>query len=156
MNLEIMWQQEWRELLFSDFSLVVMKVSRCKDVVKKYTISRYYIYIYIYIHTYNKWWWWRCSCIWRRKKKKEKDKATKSDFNALKVKLPKLVIARVNGTHISRFRFWNQFESEIDRSELSAISKFPDLKELISPRLGLSWMGCPLQVIGTPEQKTSW
>ena len=29
-----------------------MKVSRCKDVVKKYTISRYYIYIYIYKYIY--------------------------------------------------------------------------------------------------------
>ena len=33
-------------------------------------------------------------------KKKEEDKATKSDCNVLKVKLPKLVITRFNGTHI--------------------------------------------------------
>ena len=41
--------------------------------------------------------------------KKEEDKAIKK----LKVKLPKLVITRFNGTHINSFRFWNQFKREI-------------------------------------------
>ena len=42
--------------------------------------------------------------------KKDEDKAIKSDCNALKVKLTKLVITRFNGTHMNWFRFWNQFE----------------------------------------------
>ena len=33
------------------------------------------------------------------------------------------------------FRFWNQFESEIDRSDLSAFSRFSDHKELLSPKV---------------------
>ena len=33
-------------------------------------------------------------------KKKEEDKAIKSNCNAMKVKLPKLVIITFNGTHI--------------------------------------------------------
>ena len=41
--------------------------------------------------------------------KKEEDKAIKK----LKVKLPKLVITRFNGTYINSFRFWNQFKREI-------------------------------------------
>ena len=62
-------------------------------------------------------------------KKKEEDKAIiKSDCNILKVKLPKFVITRFNGTHIDWFRFCNQFESEIDRSELPATSYFLTLK----------------------------
>ena len=57
-------------------------------------------------------------------KKKEEHKAISSDCNVLRVKLPKLVISRFDGTHIDWSRFWNQFESEIDRSELHAVSKF--------------------------------
>ena len=63
-------------------------------------------------------------------KKKEEDKTINSDRNVLKAKPPKSVITRFNGTHIDSFRFWNQFESEIDRSELSAVSIFSFLKEL--------------------------
>ena len=47
-------------------------------------------------------------------KKKEEDKPIKLDCTVLKVKLPKLVINRFNGTHIDWFRFWNQFESEME------------------------------------------
>ena len=47
-------------------------------------------------------------------KKKKEHKATKSDCNILKLKLPKLVITSFNGNHIDWFRFWNQFRSEID------------------------------------------
>ena len=68
-------------------------------------------------------------------RKKEKDKAIKSDCNVSKVKLTLiisiyLVITKFNGTHIDWVRFWNQFESETDRPELSAVSKFSYLKEL--------------------------
>ena len=34
------------------------------------------------------------------------------------VKLPKLIITKFEGTHIDWFRFWNQYEFEIDRSQL--------------------------------------
>ena len=59
--------------------------------------------------------------------KKEEDKSIKT----LKVKLPKLVITRFNGTHINSFRFWNQFKREIDWSKMSGVSKFVYLRELI-------------------------
>ena len=74
--------------------------------------------------------------------KEKEDKAIKSDCNVLKVKLPKLLITRFNGTHIDWFRFWNQFESEIDRSELPA--KFSYLKELISPKVRVIIDGSPI------------
>ena len=72
----------------------------------------------------------------------------------MKVKLPKLVITRFNSTHIDWFRFWNQFESEIDRSELPAVSKFSHLKELISTKVRVIRDGYPLQMKVT--LKTSW
>ena len=47
-------------------------------------------------------------------KKKDEYKAIKSGCSVLKVKYSKLVITRFNGTHIDRFRFWNQFQDEIN------------------------------------------
>ena len=68
-------------------------------------------------------------------RKKEEDKAIKSDCNVSKVKLTfvisiYLVVTKLNGTHIDWVRFGNQFESETDRSELSAASRFSYLQEL--------------------------
>ena len=37
--------------------------------------------------------------------------------------LPKLVVTKFNGTHMDWIRFWNQFETEIDKSNLPSISK---------------------------------
>ena len=85
--------------------------------------------------------------------KKKEDKAIKSDRYVLKVKLPKLVITRFNGTQIDWFRFWNQFEIEINRSELPAISKFPYLKELISPMVRVVIDGLPFTNEGYTEAK---
>ena len=40
------------------------------------------------------------------------------------VKLPKLIITNFEGTYIGWFPFWNQYESEIDTSELHPMGKF--------------------------------
>ena len=42
----------------------------------------------------------------------------------LTVKLPKLVIGKFDGTFLEMFRFWNQFESETGKTEISPMSKF--------------------------------
>ena len=47
----------------------------------------------------------------------------KQNCNASKVKFLKLVISRFNGTPVIWFWFWKQFESEIDKSKLSVVSK---------------------------------
>ena len=52
-------------------------------------------------------------------KKKEEYDAIKLDRNTLNVNLSKLRITMFNGTYIYWFRFWDQFESEIDRSTVS-------------------------------------
>ena len=53
------------------------------------------------------------------------------------VKLPRLHITKFEGTHIDWFRFWNQYQAEIDRSELHPVSKFNYLKELLAPKVRL-------------------
>ena len=45
------------------------------------------------------------------------------------------MITKFEGTHLDWFRFWNQFEVEIDKAEISAISKFSYLKEFLVPKV---------------------
>ena len=59
----------------------------------------------------------------------------KADNRNCKVKLPKLFITKFNDTHLDWFRFWNQLESETEKSELSPVSKFSYLEELVSPKV---------------------
>ena len=39
-------------------------------------------------------------------------------------KLPMLVITKFQGTHLDWVRFWGQFETEIDKANLSQVAKF--------------------------------
>ena len=78
------------------------------------------------------------------KKKKEREKEEKKKEYSLlnycrfsKTKLPKLVITKFDGTHFDWFRFWNQFESQIDKCDLPQVSKFSYLKELVIPKVRL-------------------
>ena len=66
---------------------------------------------------------------------------------ATKVKLPKFIISKFQGTHIDWFRFWNQFEAEIDRVNIDAVAKFSYLKELLLPKVRVHIEGLPF----TPE-----
>ena len=56
-------------------------------------------------------------------KKKNKDKDVIVNRN-IPVKLPKLVITKFESIHLDCFRFRNQFETEIDKVKISAISTF--------------------------------
>ena len=53
--------------------------------------------------------------------------------------MPKLVITNFDGTSLDWFRYWNQFESEIDKigPEIGPVSKFSLLKELLIPGVRL-------------------
>ena len=53
------------------------------------------------------------------------------------VKLPKLIITKFDGKSLDLFRFWNQFESEIDKAAIGSVSKFSYRKELLIPRVRL-------------------
>ena len=54
-----------------------------------------------------------------------------------KCKLPKLVISQFSGTHIDYFRFWDQFETQIDKSELSSVTNLSYLKKIVIPKVPL-------------------
>ena len=66
-----------------------------------------------------------------------KEEARADNVNCI-VRLPKLFITQFNRTQLDWFRFWNQFESYIDKSELPPISKRSYLKELVPPKFGHS------------------
>ena len=59
----------------------------------------------------------------------------KSASESNKVKLPKLVISKFEGTALDWFRFWNQFETEIDKQDISPVTKFSCLKEFLFPQV---------------------
>lgn len=60
-----------------------------------------------------------------------------------KCKLPKLVILQFNGTHIDDFIFWNQFETQIDKSGLSSVTKLLNLKKVVISKEWLLIDGLP-------------
>ena len=77
----------------------------------------------------------------------------KADNENCKVKLPKLFITTFNDTYLDWFRFWNQFESDIEKSELSPVSKFSYLKELVTPKVRSLIDGPPFTAEGYTRAK---
>ena len=69
-------------------------------------------------------------------------------------KLPKLVITKFGGELTDWPRFWNQFEAEIDRSEVAAVTKFSYLKELVNPKVKTSIDGLPFTTEGYQRAKS--
>ena len=53
------------------------------------------------------------------------------------------MISQFIGTHIDYFRSWNQFETQIDKSELLSVTKLSYLKEMVVPRVRLLIEGLP-------------
>lgn len=70
-----------------------------------------------------------------------------------RVKLPKLVISKFQGTHIDWQRFWSQFETEIDKSDIAQVTKFSYLKEALVPKVRLTIDGLPLTTEGYERAK---
>ena len=60
---------------------------------------------------------------------------TKSTGKQILMKLPKLSISRFRGTHLDFFRFWNTFETEVDKATIDPITKFNYLKEFLEPKV---------------------
>ena len=73
-----------------------------------------------------------------------KDEKTK----LAKLKLPKLVIAPFQANHLDWLRFWNEFNAEIEKSALPAVSKFSYLKELRAPKAKVLINGLPFNAEG--------
>eukprot|EP00112_Aurelia_sp_Birch-Aquarium-sp1_P025483 Seg848.6 transcript_id=Seg848.6/GoldUCD/mRNA.D3Y31 product="hypothetical protein" protein_id=Seg848.6/GoldUCD/D3Y31 len=70
-----------------------------------------------------------------------------------RVKLPKLVISKFQGIHIDWKRFWSQFETEIDKSDIAQVTKFSYLKEALVPKVRLTVDGLPLTTEGYERAK---
>ena len=88
----------------------------------------------------------------KSKKHEKRDKILNEE--RVNVKLPKLVITKFDGTCLHWFRFWNQFESEIDKAEIGSVSKFSYLKELLIPRVRLLIDGLPFTSEGYSRAKS--
>ena len=70
-----------------------------------------------------------------------------------KVKLPKLVITPFQGNHLDWLRFWNEFNAEIEKSALPAVSKFSYLKKLLVPKVKVLINGLPFNAEGYERAK---
>ena len=68
-------------------------------------------------------------------------------------KLPKLDITPFNGTHADWFRSWNQFEAEIDSTQIPTVTKFSYLKELVEKKVRMSIDGQPFNSEGYERAK---
>ena len=89
-----------------------------------------------------------------KKKFEAKTVEKDSDAGKPKVKLPKPVITKFQGTHLAWQRSWGLFEAEIDRSDIGQVAKFSYLNELLVPRVRAVIDGMPLTVKDTQELRT--
>ena len=90
--------------------------------------------------------------IQNQSERKTKERESNKD-NQPKVKLPKLVITKFDGTHLDWLRFWNQYETDIDKSNISAVGKFSYLKELLNPKVRVLIDGLPFTTEGYERAK---
>ena len=79
---------------------------------------------------------------------------TKSASQCNSAKLPKLVISKFQGTHLDWQRLWGQFETEIDKADISPITKLSYLKELLLPKVRAFVDGLPFSTEGYERAKT--
>ena len=82
---------------------------------------------------------------------KQRDSKGVESSSTIETKLPKL--NEINGRYIDWTKFWNQFEAEIDKSNLSSILKFSYLKEMLEPKVRLIVVGLPLNTEGYTRAK---
>ena len=78
-------------------------------------------------------------------------KMTKTKINS---KLPELKITKFNGKPCNWLTFWNKFEAEIDKSDLSPTIEFAYLKEMLEPNICNEVDGLPFSSEGYERAKT--
>jgi len=69
------------------------------------------------------------------------------------VKMPKLVITKLDGTPQDWLRFWGQFETQIDKSSAPEVTKFSYLKELLVLKVRNLIDGLPFTAEGYQKAK---
>ena len=86
-------------------------------------------------------------------RKSQVGQVTASPALVKSAKLPKLVITKFSRELTDWPRFWNQFDAEIDRSEVAVITKFLYLKELVDLKVKTAIDGLPLMTDGYQRAK---
>ena len=71
----------------------------------------------------------------------------------LYTKLPKLVITKFKGVQTDWLRFWNQFQTGIDGTNIAQVTKFSYLKELLDPKVRVCVDGLPFTTEGYERAK---
>ena len=69
-------------------------------------------------------------------------------------KLPRLIISKFQGTRLDWQRFWGQFETEIDKTDISPIIKLSNVKELLIPKVRAFVDGLHFSTEGYESAKT--
>ena len=90
---------------------------------------------------------------YERRLEELKSTSPSNEQESTKVKLPKLIISKFQGTHLDWYRFWNQFEAEIDRVKIDSVTKFSYLKELLMPKVRAYIEGLPFTTEGYERAK---
>ena len=67
-----------------------------------------------------------------------------SQGKTISTKLPKLSITKFDGKYENWLTFWNKFMADIDSTDLSPVTKFAYLKELVEPKIRAGIAGLPL------------
>ena len=76
-----------------------------------------------------------------------------SQAKAVSTKLPKLSITKFDGKYENWLPFWNKFMAEIDSTDLSPVTKFAYLKELVESKIRVGIDGLPLTTEGYRRAK---
>ena len=84
---------------------------------------------------------------------KKMEEARSKSLKESGAKLPKLIITKFQGTHLDWQRFWGQFETEIDKADITQVAKFSYLKELLIRKVRASVDGLPYNSEGYERAK---
>ena len=69
------------------------------------------------------------------------------------MKLPKLTIAKFNGSYFSWLLFWGKFIAEVDKADLATNTKFAYLKSFLEPKVLVDIEGLPFNEAGYERAK---
>ncbi|XP_046843130.1 uncharacterized protein LOC124437166 [Xenia sp. Carnegie-2017] len=90
----------------------------------------------------------------KRDKPEETGETNSTISGNLEAKLPKLVISKFNGSYKDWPRFWNQFSETIDKSNISNVTKFSYLRELLEKHVKYSIEALPFTSEGYNRAKS--
>ena len=76
-----------------------------------------------------------------------------SGDSGMHAKLPKLSITKFDGSFEQWLSFWNKFSAEIGATDLSAVTKFAYLKELLVTKVRADIDGLPFNLEGYERAK---